>query len=151
METRKTFEAIIGFVIVLFCLLFAVNVFKSGIKIKNTTYNKLLYAKFNNIDGIKVGSVVKIAGVSVGSVENIELDNNDFNVKLTMRLRSDMDVPVDSVVSVNSEGLLGGKYLGIEPGIEDTYLKSGEYFTSTQSTMNIEKLIGKVVASFTTK
>ena len=151
METRKTFEAIIGFVIVLFCLLFAVNVFKSGIKIKNTTYNKLLYAKFNNIDGIKVGSVVKIAGVSVGSVENIELDNNDFNVKLTMRLRSDMDVPVDSVVSVNSEGLLGGKYLGIEPGIEDTYLKSGEYFTSTQSTMNIEKLIGKVVASFTAK
>lgn len=151
METRKTFEAIIGFVIVLFCLLFAVNVFKSGIKIKNTTYNKLLYAKFNNIDGIKVGSVVKIAGVSVGSVENIELDNNDFNVKLTMRLRSDMDVPVDSVVSVNSEGLLGGKYLGVEPGIEDTYLKSGEYFTSTQSTMNIEKLIGKVVASFTAK
>lgn len=151
METRKTFEAIIGFVIVLFCLLFAVNVFKSGIKIKNTTYNKLLYAKFNNIDGIKVGSVVKIAGVSVGSVENIELDNNDFNVKLTMRLRSDMDVPVDSVVSVNSEGLLGGKYLGIEPGIEDTYLNSGEYFTSTQSTMNIEKLIGKVVASFTAK
>ena len=151
METRKTFEGIIGFVIVLFCLLFAVNVFKSGIKIKNTTYNKLLYAKFNNIDGIKVGSVVKIAGVSVGSVENIELDNNDFNVKLTMRLRSDMDVPVDSVVSVNSEGLLGGKYLGVEPGIEDTYLKSGEYFTSTQSTMNIEKLIGKVVASFTAK
>lgn len=151
METRKTFEAIIGFVIVLFCLLFAVNVFKSGIKIKNTTYNKLLYAKFNNIDGIKVGSVVKIAGVSVGSVENIELDNNDFNVKLTMRLRSDMDVPVDSVVSVNSEGLLGSKYLGIEPGIEDTYLNSGEYFTSTQSTMNIEKLIGKVVASFTAK
>ena len=151
METRKTFEGIIGFVIVLFCLLFAVNVFKSGIKIKNTTYNKLLYAKFNNIDGIKVGSVVNIAGVSVGSVENIELDNNDFNVKLTMRLRSDMDVPVDSVVSVNSEGLLGGKYLGVEPGIEDTYLKSGEYFTSTQSTMNIEKLIGKVVASFTAK
>lgn len=151
MDTRKTFEAIIGFVVVLFCLLFAINVFKSGIKIKNTKYNKLLYAKFNNIDGIKIGSVVKIAGVNVGSVENVELDDNDFNVKLTMRLQSNMNVPVDSVISVNSEGLLGGKYLGIEPGIEDTYLKSGEYFASTQSTMNIEKLIGKVVASFTTK
>ena len=151
MDTRKTFEAIIGFVIVLFCLLFVVNVFKSGIKIRNAAYNKLLYAKFNNINGIKIGSVVKIAGVNVGSVENVELDNDDFNVKLTMRLRSDMNVPVDSVISVNSEGLLGGKYLGIEPGIEDTYLKSGEYFSSTQSTMNIEKLIGKVVASFTAK
>ncbi|MBQ7552366.1 MAG: outer membrane lipid asymmetry maintenance protein MlaD [Rickettsiales bacterium] len=151
MDTRKTFEAIVGFVIVLFCLLFSVNVFKSGIKIKNTEYNKLLYAKFNNIDGIKVGSVVKIAGVNVGSVENIELDTGDFNVKLTMRLRSDTSIPADSVISVNSEGLLGGKYLGIETGIEETYLQNGEYFSSTQSTMNIEKLIGKVVASFTTK
>ena len=151
MDTRKTFEAIVGFVIVLFCLLFSVNVFKSGIKIKNTKYNKLLYAKFNNIDGIKVGSVVKIAGVNVGSVENIELDTGDFNVKLTMRLRSDTSIPADSVISVNSEGLLGGKYLGIETGIEETYLQNGEYFSSTQSTMNIEKLIGKVVASFTTK
>lgn len=151
MDTRKTFEAIIGFVIVLFCLLFSVNVFKSGIKIKNTKYNKLLYAKFNNIDGIKVGSVVKIAGVNVGSVENIELDTGDLNVKLTMRFRSDVSIPSDSVISVNSEGLLGGKYLGIETGIEETYLQNGEYFSSTQSTMNIEKLIGKVVASFTTK
>ena len=151
MDTRKTFEAIIGFVIVLFCLLFSVNVFKSGIKIKNTEYNKLLYAKFNNIDGIKVGSVVKIAGVNVGSVENIELDTGDLNVKLTMRFRSDVSIPSDSVISVNSEGLLGGKYLGIETGIEETYLQNGEYFSSTQSTMNIEKLIGKVVASFTTK
>ena len=151
MDTRKTFEAIVGFVIVLFCLLFSVNVFKSGIKIKNTKYNKLLYAKFNNIDGIKVGSVVKIAGVNVGSVENIELDTGDFNVKLTMRFRSDVSIPADSVISVNSEGLLGGKYLGIETGIEETYLQNGEYFSSTQSTMNIEKLIGKVVASFTTK
>ena len=151
MDTRKTFEAIVGFVIVLFCLLFSVNVFKSGIKIKNTEYNKLLYAKFNNIDGIKVGSVVKIAGVNVGSVENIELDTGDFNVKLTMRLRSDTSIPADSVISVNSEGLLGGKYLGIETGIEETYLRNGEYFNSTQSSMNIEKLIGKVVASFTTK
>ena len=151
MDTRKTFEAIIGFVIVLFCLLFSVNVFKSGIKIKNTKYNKLLYAKFNNIDGIKVGSVVKIAGVNVGSVEDIELDTGDLNVKLTMRFRSDVSIPSDSVISVNSEGLLGGKYLGIETGIEETYLQNGEYFSSTQSTMNIEKLIGKVVASFTTK
>ena len=151
MDTKKTFEAIIGFIIVLFCLLFAVNVFKSGIKIKNTTYNKLLYARFNNIDGIKLGSIVKIAGVNVGSVEDIELDGSDFNVKLTMRLMSNISIPSDSVISVNSEGLLGGKYLSIEPGIEETYLKNGDYFSSTQSTMNIEKLIGKVIASFTAK
>ena len=151
MDTRKTFEAIIGFVIMLVCLLFAVRVFKAGIKSKNNTYGKILYAKFNNIDGIKNGSVIKLAGVKVGSVENIELDGNDFNVKLTMRLRSDMNIPTDSIISVNSEGLLGGKYLGIEPGMEDTFLKTGEYFASTQSTLNIEKLIGKVVASFTAK
>ena len=151
MDTRKTFEAIIGFLIVLCCLLFSINVFKSGIKIKNTKYNKLLYAKFNNIDGIKIGSVIKIAGVNVGSVENIELDGSDFNVKLTMRLMGDINIPADSIISVNSEGLLGGKYLGIEIGVEETYLKNGDFFSSTQSTMNIEKLIGKVVASFTTK
>ena len=94
---------------------FAVNVFRSGIDVRKKTYSNVLFAKFNNVDGVQIGSVVKIAGVNVGSVEKIELDEHDFNVKLTMRLQSDLKIPTDSTISVNSDGLLGGKYLGIEP------------------------------------
>lgn len=151
MDTRKTFEATVGFVVLLVCFLFAVNVFRSGIDVRKKTYSNVLFAKFNNVDGVQIGSVVKIAGVNVGSVEKIELDEHDFNVKLTMRLQSDLKIPTDSTISVNSDGLLGGKYLGIEPGIDDAFLENGSFFASTQSAMNIEKLIGTVVASFTAK
>ena len=150
-ETRKTFEAIIGFVIVLFCLLFAVNVFKSGIKIKNTTYNKLLYAKFNNIEGIKVGTEVKIAGVRVGQVVNTQLDTNTFQVKVKLNVVDNLNIPDDSTLAVTSSGLLGGKFLNIKPGVSDISLTNGASFSNTQSALNLEDLIGKVVASFSSK
>ncbi len=152
MGNKKSLEAIIGGIILLVCTLF----FSHFIKVNNLTtkgevYKEILYAKFNNIEGIKIGSEVKIAGVRVGVVKDLKLDTNTFQVKAKLNVAENLNIPSDSVIAVTSSGLLGGKFLNIKPGIEDNFLINGASFSSTQSSLNLEDLIGKVVAAFSSK
>lgn len=151
MENKKSFEAIIGALILLLCGLFFSHIVKSNEWVKHEKYKDILYAKFNNIEGIKVGTEVKIAGVRVGFVENTQLDTNTFQVKVKLNVMENLNIPDDSILAVTSSGLLGGKFLNIKPGAGDTFLTNGSSFSSTQSSMNLEDLIGKLVASFTSK
>lgn len=148
MDTNKSFEAIIGSLILLLCGLFFTHIVKSNNIVKQEKYKDVLYAKFNDIEGIKVGTEVKIAGMRVGVVEDTKLDKDTFQVNVKINVAENLNIPSDSTLSVSSSGLLGGKYLNIKPGVDEEFLKSGSYFSSTQSSMNIEDLVGKVVAAF---
>ena len=148
MDNNKSFEAIIGGLILLICGLFFTHIMKSNSFVKKEKYNHILYAKFNNIEGIKIGTEVKIAGIRVGAVEKTEIDPSTFQVKVKLNIADNLKLPTDSSLNVSSSGLLGGKYLEIKPGMEDSVLKNGEYFSNTTSSLNIEDLINKVVASF---
>lgn len=151
MDSKNSFETIIGGIVLFLCVLFFVHIVKTNNNEKKETYKDVLYAKFSNIDGIKVGSEVKIAGVRVGFVKDIKLDNNSFNVKVKINVIENLNLPIDSVIAVVSSGILGGKFLSIKPGVEDTFLANNSTFSIAQSTMNLEDLIGKVVASFGNK
>ena len=151
MENKKSFEAIIGALVLLLCGLFFSHIVKSNESLKQEKYKDVLYAKFNNIEGIKIGTEVKIAGVRVGFVEKTQLDTNTFQVKVKLNVMENLNIPDDSILAVTSSGLLGGKFLNIKPGVGDSVLTNGSSFTSTQSSMNLEDLIGKVVAAFTSK
>ena len=147
MNTKKTFEAIIGFVILLICSLLILHIISFSRNAKTNKYNNILYANFNNIDGIKIGSEVKISGISVGYVENMELDPETYQVKIKLNVKNDVKVPNDSTIAINSESLLGGKFLSIKIGASEEFLQNGDTFVATQSSINLEDLIGKVVAS----
>ena len=123
MNERKSFEAIIGAIIILICCLFFSHIVNTNKQVEKQKFGKILYANFTNIEGIKVGSEVRIGGVRVGMVKDAKLKT----------------------------GLLGGKFLNIKPGVDDDILQNGGSFTNTISTLNLEDLIGKVVASFTSK
>ena len=151
LNVKKSFEAIVGFLILLVCGMFLTHLARVNQLSKNEVYKDVLYAKFNNIEGIKVGSEVKIAGVRVGVVKDVKLDNNTFQVKLKLNVMENLNIPNDSTLAVTSSGLLGGKFLNIKPGIEEDVLTNGSSFTSTQSALNLEDLIGKVVAAFGSK
>ena len=151
MNNKKSFEAIIGGLILLLCSLFFSHIVKSNQTIKQERYKDILYAKFNNIEGIKVGSEVKIAGIRVGLVESMKLDTNTFQAQLKLNVIDNLNIPDDSVISVASSGLLGGKFLNIKPGVSDIFLTNGASFSNTQSSLNLEDLVGKVVASFSSK
>jgi phospholipid/cholesterol/gamma-HCH transport system substrate-binding protein len=150
-ENKKPFEAIVGCVVLLLCGLFFTHIVKINGTTKVEKYRDILYAKFNNIEGIKAGADVKIAGVRVGTVENIQLDPNIFQVKVKLNVLENLNIPDDSILSITSSGLFGDKFLDIKPGISDSVLTNGASFINTKSAINLDDLISKVATSLAKK
>jgi phospholipid/cholesterol/gamma-HCH transport system substrate-binding protein len=109
-------------------------------------------AKFDNIGDLKVGAPVSMAGVEVGRVSRIDLDTKQYKAVVTMQLDSKYnEIPSDSDASIYTQGLLGGKLIGLTAGGSDTYLKNHDQIDFTQSAIVLETLIGQLVASFANK
>ena len=102
----------------------------------------LLNAEFDNVSGVKKGASVQVAGVVVGSVEGIRLDEQNY-AEVTMRLDNSVKVPVDSIASVKSQGIIGDKFIQISLGGDEELFKEGEVVTETESAIDIESLISK--------
>jgi phospholipid/cholesterol/gamma-HCH transport system substrate-binding protein len=109
-------------------------------------------AKFDNVGDLKVGSPVSMAGVNIGRVEAVEFDSGEFRAIVKLRIQSQFSsIPEDSDASIQTAGLLGGKYVGIGPGGSDVYLKEGSQIEFTQSAIVLENLINKFFASFASR
>jgi phospholipid/cholesterol/gamma-HCH transport system substrate-binding protein len=114
---------------------------------RRTVGGMTLHARFNAIDGLGVGSDVRIAGVKVGSITSEQLDPKTYQADVAFTVGNGIPVPKDSSAAVTSDGLLGGKYLSIEPGADDQMLADGGLITITQSSVSIEQLLGKFIFS----
>jgi phospholipid/cholesterol/gamma-HCH transport system substrate-binding protein len=109
-------------------------------------------AKFDNIGDLKPGSPVSMAGVRIGRVEAVAFDPSDYRAVVTLRIDPQYDrIPDDSDASVQTQGLLGGKYIGIGPGGSDAFLKDGGQIEFTQSAIVLESLVNKFFANFASK
>ncbi len=106
-----------------------------------------LTAKFDKVDGVKIGSDVMLAGIKVGTVTDQSLDAVEYLAILTMSLSSDVKLPEDSAIKIASDGLLGGKYLSIDPGGAEDYLEPGDEIRFTQGAVDLTELIGKAIYS----
>lgn len=101
-------------------------------------------ARFENVSGLKVRSPVTVAGVRIGRVSAIEFDPQTFQAVVSMRIQAAYDqLPVDTSAAVLSSGLVGEKYVGLEPGGDMEVLKDGGEIKLTQSTLVLEQMIGK--------
>ena len=101
-----------------------------------------LNAEFNNISGIKSGADVQISGVTVGKVRQLRL-NKENQAVVSMQLALGGGIPVVSVVSVKSQGIIGDKYIQITLGGDETVYKAGEAVVDTESAVDLESLISK--------
>ncbi len=108
-----------------------------------------MYARFDHIDGLSVGGDVRIAGVKVGSVTDEKIDPKSFSAIVAMTVRDDIHLPKDTSAEIASESLLGGKYINLSPGGDETDLKVGQTITITQSSISLEQLLGKFIFSVT--
>lgn len=108
-----------------------------------------LQARFDHIDGLSVGGDVRIAGVKVGTVTDERIDPKSFSAIVTMTVRDEIQLPKDTAAEITSESLLGGKYISLSPGGDDTNLKPGQTITITQSSVSLEQLLGKFIFSVT--
>src|SRR5580692_11650250 len=108
-----------------------------------------LTAKFDNIADLKVGAPVSMSGVEMGRVTKIAFDSKQYKAVVTMRMDARYNqIPTDSDASIYTQGLLGGKFIGLTAGGADTYLKNKDQIDFTQSAFVLENMIGQVLANF---
>tara|TARA_X000000950_G_C13824070_1_gene623200 strand:- start:680 stop:1129 length:450 start_codon:yes stop_codon:yes gene_type:complete len=103
-----------------------------------------LIANFNNIDGILVGSEVRVSGIKVGQVNKIEIEN--FKPKISFLLNRDFLLPDDSSISIQTDGLFGNKYLSIEPGGNSDFINVGERLMFTEDSILLEELLSQIIS-----
>lgn len=108
-------------------------------------------ASFTNIGGLGKGAPVNMAGVRIGRVTGIRVDERTYEAVVSMKIGSQYEIPRDSDAAIQTSGLLGSQYIGVGPGASDKYLEDGDSFQITQSAIILEDIIGQVLYSLTSQ
>ena len=132
---KKFFYGVITFIILLNLVFTEKN--KGAKNVNNYV------ATFNKIDGVSVGTDVVISGIKVGEVKEILI--NDNYPQIIINVNKNLKISDDSSVSIQTDGLFGKKFLLIEVGGNDEYLRNGEKFSFSEDSIVIEELLGKII------
>ncbi len=118
----------------------------AGSRVGSDSGGYVILAHFGQVDGITLGSEVTLAGVPVGAVSGLSYDAATRQAVVTMTLDQDYRLPVDSAALVVQVGLLGQKFIKIEPGAEDEMLESGGDIEFVQDSVHVLDLLQKLIA-----
>lgn len=140
---RNVIETVLGAVVLLVAGVFLAFAYSSADLRPVAGYR--ITARFNAIDGLTVGSDVRVGGVKIGSVVDQRIDPESYQAVVVMSIRPDIGLPDDSVAAVSSEGLLGGKYVRIDPGGSEGRLHDGSEVAKTRDIVSLEEMLGKVI------
>ena len=142
MNTERWSETILGAVVVVVAIgFFAFAAAQSGQGGARAGYD--LVANFQRVDGVNVGTDVRVSGVKVGAVKSITLDPNTYNAHLTLTVDNSVHVLDQSTARVASDGLLGGAYIAIEPAGVDPLPPGGE-IPKTQGSVDLLTLLASM-------
>ena len=137
------FEFIVGLGVIIIAGWFILSVVLKSDKLTNIGETTNYIASFNDVSGISVGSDIKLAGVTIGKVLELKLDEINYTAEIILGINKEIKIPNDSEVIITSEGLLGGNYVSISPGGSDIFLNANENFSFTQSSLSLNSLIQK--------
>ncbi len=153
MNKTAVIEVLVGlFVAVGVAALFILAFKVSNLRSVGDGEGYVLYARFDNVGGLKVMSPVRAGGVLVGRVVSIDYDQETYEAQVTMRIDAHYDrFPVDTTASIFTAGLLGEQYVSLEPGAEEDYLADGDEIQLTQSALILEQVVGKFFYGQTTQ
>ncbi|MDY6815836.1 MAG: outer membrane lipid asymmetry maintenance protein MlaD [Pseudomonadota bacterium] len=140
---QRTIEIIVGlFMVAGLAALLVLALQVSGLSPKAAESTYTLYANFNDTGGLRPRGKVSMAGVTVGTIESVSLDKETFQARVKMSIYDEVDnIPADSSAVIRTSGLLGEQYIDISVGGDMESLQDGDTFYSTQSAMNLERLI----------
>lgn len=138
-------DTIIGAVVVLVAVAMFVLVYakEDGPK-GNSETGYVLTARFKRADGIAVGSKVRLSGVTVGKVVEQRL-TPDYRAELALRIAPNVQLTADTAAAIQTDGLLGAKYIELKPGGDDAMLKPGQEISFTQDAMVLEELVDMII------
>jgi phospholipid/cholesterol/gamma-HCH transport system substrate-binding protein len=142
---NNTVETLIGAVVVAVAIFFLVFAYRSTGSAAVAGYE--VTAKLTRVDGIAVGTDVKLSGIKVGEVSALTLDPKDYLVIVHMNIHDDVKIPDDSSLMVTSSGLLGSSYMSISPGGSDKVLAVGGRIRNTQGSVDLMNLLSRFAGS----
>lgn len=123
---------------------------KLGVVTQGSGYQ--ISARFTNVGDLQAGAPVSMAGVKVGRVSGVAFDSKDYRAVVSMVIDNQFDrIPDDTWANIETAGLLGAKYVGLDAGGSETFLGNGGEIENTQSAMVLEKLINKLFAAIASK
>jgi len=102
-----------------------------------------LYARFTSVSGLRTGNPVKMLGMEIGRVQSLTIDQEDLKAVVELRVKNGIKVYDDAIASIKTEGLIGDRYVSLDPGGGGSQLTAGAVITETQPAVEISDLIGK--------
>jgi phospholipid/cholesterol/gamma-HCH transport system substrate-binding protein len=102
-------------------------------------------AKFISVSGLKEGATVELAGVRIGKVTKIDLDQDDYEAEVEMSIKGDVKLTEDVIASIRTQGIIGDRFVKITPGGSADYLQAGMEIEETESAISLEELVSKYI------
>jgi phospholipid/cholesterol/gamma-HCH transport system substrate-binding protein len=138
---NSTVETLIGAIVVAVAVGFLYFAYSTTNAANLSGYD--VQAKFQRVDGLAVGTDVKLSGIKIGTVSALMLDPKTYQATVHMSIRNDVKLPDDSSIMVTSTGLLGNSYLSVSPGGSDDMIPAGGSIQNTQGSVDLMSLIGR--------
>ena len=140
---KKPVETIMGIVVIVIAALFLFFAYRvSDLQVvKGYTVS----AKFLKVGGLTIGSDVRINGIKVGTVISQSLNPEDYVANIKMSLSSELKLPKDSVAVIAGDGLMGDKFIKIEPGNDKDILVDGDEIINTKDFKTLEDMVGEII------
>lgn len=117
-----------------------------GMELGSSNYYKI-YAEFDNISGLNKGASVEIAGVPIGNVSNVSLDDSVAIVELNIDKK--YKIKSDDIAMIRTKGIIGDRFVKISRGASEEFLNPGDTLFNAESVVDFEDLIGKIIHSVT--
>ena len=140
---KKPVETIMGIVVLFVAAFFLYFAFQVSDLQVVKGYN--VTANFLKVGGLNVGSDVRINGIKVGSIIDLSLDENDYIAKVKMSILPDIKLPKDSVATIVGDGLMGDKFIKIEPGKSSEMLVDGDSLQKVKDFKSLEDMVGEII------
>lgn len=144
-NSKNTAETVVGGIVLLLCAIFIGIIYRSSTNTVSSDNGMILSASFDRADGISIGSSVTISGIKVGEVIEEILDKNSYSAVVKFSIGKEINLPADTSAEIVSNGLFGEKYIALIPGADSEYLKNGDVIEYTQSAINIENMISRLI------
>ena len=138
-------EILMGAIVIIIAIIFLSLGMQSINSKQKGGYNISLI--FGSSAGLKNGDNVKISGINVGKIINLDLNLDDYNAKVDIKLNEDIKIPDDSSARITSASLLGGNFVDIIPGVSDTYMEPDDIIYDTSDPVSFSDMLGKVIYS----
>ena len=149
MGRQRIAEICVGIFMILGIVALIFLAFKvSGLTSYSYADSYYIQANFQNIGDLKARAPITIAGVRIGEITSITLNQQTYEAIVKMRIDDNAEIPVDSTANIYTAGLIGSNYISITPGFASDYLKNGDTLERTNQAMILQDIIGQLLYSF---